>query len=81
MTKYDTRDCRCTMPAPDIEADSREADDEDATDGSPEREALRAAFLAGFTMGRTGTWHGHIPGISLRTADRKFTEYYQFTVQ
>lgn len=69
------------MPTSDFEVDSRGPGEEDATDGCPERDALRAAFIAGFTMGRTGKWYGHIPGISLRTADSTFAEYYHHTVE
>lgn len=46
-------------------------------DGQPDKEALRKAFLAGFTTARTGRCYGELSGISERAANTKFEQYYR----
>lgn len=53
------------------------ADGGELTDNDPCKEELLDAFVAGFTIGRTGTPRGRLKDITRRVAVHKFEQYYQ----
>jgi hypothetical protein len=69
------------MNAREADSDEFEPDGEERPSRDHDVAALRAAFLAGFITGRTGTYLGQIPETSERAALSKFERYYRNNVE